>query len=109
MRRLFVGAVALASLALFPKDASAIELGTPASEHPFRSAQNFALELRFSPYYPRVDEEPGLRGTPFKDRFGDNPRLYVGLEFDWQVLRIPYIGTIGPGFGAGIVGMSTPR
>jgi len=87
-------------------EAQAIELGTPAQEHPFRSAQNFALELRFSPYRPDVDKEPGLTGTPFKDRFGDNPRLYVGLELDWQTLRIPHVGTIGPGLGVGTVSMS---
>src|SRR5262249_52390976 len=46
--------------------------------------------------------------TPFKNRFGDNPRFYFGLEFDWQVFRIPYVGTIGPGLGAGIVSMSRP-
>lgn len=89
-------------------DASAFEFGTPRTEHPFRSAQNFALELRFSPYYPDVDSEPGLSGTPFKDRFGDNPRLYFGIEFDWQMLRIPYVGTLGPGLSAGLVGMTRP-
>jgi hypothetical protein len=89
-------------------DAAAIEIGTPAQQHPYRSAQNFALELRFSPYYPAVDDEPGLNGTPFKDRFGENARLAIGLEFDWQILRIPYVGTIGPGLGASIVGMSRP-
>ena len=67
----------------------AIELGTPAQQHPFRSAQNFALELRFSPYYPAVDDEPGLNGTPFKDRFGENARLAIGLEFDWQISPDP--------------------
>ena len=62
--------------------ADALELGTPASDHPYRSAQNFALELRFGPYYPNVDDEPGLNGTPFKDRFGDKSCVYVGLELD---------------------------
>lgn len=102
-------ASALASLTFASGDAAAIELGTPAREHPFRSAQNFALEFRFSPYYPAVDDEPSLNGkTPFKDRFGDNPRLAFGVEFDWQVLRIPFLGTLGPGLGAHIVGMSRP-
>jgi hypothetical protein len=101
-------AIAVAGIWSISDDAHAIELGTPAQTHPFRSPQNFALELRFSPYYPAVDDEPGLRGTPFKDRFGENPRLYFGLEFDWQTFRIPYVGTIGPGLGAGIVGMSRP-
>jgi hypothetical protein len=87
-------------------NARALELGTPAADHPFRSMQNFALELRFSPYYANVDEQPGLRGEPFKQSFGDKPRLYIGLEFDWQTFRIPYVGTIGPGLGVGTVSMS---
>jgi hypothetical protein len=86
--------------------ASAFEFGTPASTHPYRSAQDFALEIRFSPYKPAVDNEPGLTGTPYHDRFGSNPRLLVGLEFDWQILRIPHLGTLGPGVGVGAVGMS---
>lgn len=86
--------------------AEAFELGTPATKTPFRSAQNFALEIRVSPYYAQVDEEPGLRGQPFKTSFGDSPRIYMGLEFDWQVWRIPGIGTLGPGASVGTVSMS---
>lgn len=86
--------------------ASAFQLGTPAEEHPARSAQHVALELRASPYYPAIDEEPGLRGTPFRKRFGDAPRLALGIEVDWQTLRVPFVGTLGPGIGAGIVSMS---
>ncbi len=106
-RAFLLAAVALGGL-FFTRDASAIELGTPAQTHPFRSAQHFALEIRVSPYYPAVDDEPGLSGTPFKDRFGDKPRIAMGLEFDWQMFRIPYVGTIGPGLGASIVSMSRP-
>jgi hypothetical protein len=101
-------AVAALLVLLSPSTASAIELGTPAQEHPFRSAQNFALEIRASPYRPRVDKEPGLAGHPFEESFGDKPRLYLGLELDWQVFRIPHVGTIGPGVSAGIVSMSRP-
>ena len=107
MKRGICLAVAAGAL-LVSADAAALELGTPASEHPSRSPQNFALELRFSPYYPNVDQEPGLQGQPFKESFGDKARLYVGLEFDWQTFRIPYVGTIGPGLGVGTVSMSRP-
>ena len=91
-----LGVTTLATL-LLANDAQAFEFGTKQSEHPYRSAQNFALELRFSPYRPQVDQEPGIQGTPFADSFGTKPRLYFGIEFDWQVYRIPYVGTIGPG------------
>jgi hypothetical protein len=106
MTRLCAAGVAALATMLASGDASAIEFGTPASVHPYRSAQNFALELRFAPYYPRIDQEPGLRGTPFRDRFGDNARFYIGLEFDWQTFRIPHVGTIGPGVSVGRVSMS---
>ena len=106
-RAIAAGAIALAGT-LVVEDAHAIEFGTPAQAHPFQSAQNFALEIRLSPYYPAVDDEPGLQGTPFKDRFGDSPRLSLGLEFDWQTFRIPHVGTLGPGVGVHLVGMSRP-
>lgn len=105
MKRL-LSLAALTGALLVSAEASAIELGTPAQKSPYRSAQNFALELRFSPYYPNVDDEPGLQGKPFEQSFGDKPRVYFGLEFDWQTFRIPYIGTIGPGLGVGTVSMS---
>jgi hypothetical protein len=73
----------------------------------FESPQNFAVELRFAPFAPDIDSDPALHGkTPFSDVFGSGPRLLAGLEFDWQVLRIPHLGTIGPGIGAGYTKMS---
>ena len=97
MKRALAIAV-LATTGLVGRDAAAFEFGTPAQEHPSRSPQNFAFELRFSPYRPQIDEEESLNGkTPFADAFGDKPRLYIGAEFDWQIFRIPYVGTIGPG------------
>lgn len=105
MRSWLAAGAALAVMG-FATDADAIELGTPASEHPYRSKQNFALELRFSPYTPQVDDEPGLTGKPFDQAFGTKPRLYFGLELDWQTLRIPHVGTVGPGLGVGITTMS---
>ena len=112
MKRLLLvsSAITLATLAS-PTDAHAFEFGTPAREHPYHSAQNFALELRFSPYRVQVDEEPGLAKNaqgegPFAQSFGTSPRLYFGLEFDWQTFRIPYVGTIGPGLSVGTVSMS---
>jgi len=99
------GAIAAAVVLLSPRDAQALELGTPASVHPYRSQQNFALEIRFSPYRPQIDDDPNLNGaTPYAKNFGTVPRFHFGLELDWQTLRIPYLGTIGPGIGVGRVG-----
>lgn len=61
----------------------------------------FAVEVRFGPYWPAVDSEPGLTGTPYEDTFGTDPNFYFGLEFDYMPLRIPYVGTFGPGIGWG--------
>jgi hypothetical protein len=66
------------------------------------SPQRFALEVRIGQYYPKVDDEPALAGkTPFRDVFGDNQRLTVGIEVDWQALRIPHFGSLGPGLSVG--------
>lgn len=72
----------------------------------FETPQHFAFELRFSPYRPDIDSEPGLTGTPYQNVFGTKPRLMIGAEFDWQIVRIPYLGTLGPGFAIGYTSMS---
>lgn len=64
------------------------------------SPQYGALEARFGPYNPRVDASVP-NGTPYKDSFGDSTRYLLGLEADWQILRIPHLGTLGPGLGWG--------
>lgn len=92
-------------------------IGGVQRERQYESPQRFAAELRFSPYRPQIDDEPGLalkdpsrpelgRETPYADAFGSTPRLMVALEVDWQALRIPYVGTIGPGLAAGYTSMS---
>ncbi len=68
------------------------------------SPQHFAFELRLGPYFPRSDEN--VEGTPTKDFFGDKKRLYIGAEFDWQIVRIPLLGTAGVGFGLGYTRLS---
>ncbi|MCS6899167.1 MAG: MXAN_2562 family outer membrane beta-barrel protein [Myxococcales bacterium] len=61
------------------------------------SPQRFAFELRMGPYRPRIDEE--FKGkTPFADTFGSGQGFHLGAELDWQVVRIPYVGSLGPGF-----------
>jgi len=64
------------------------------------SAQNFAFELRFSAYRPNVDDEFGGSG-PFHEIFGDSPRLLIGAEFDWQLLRLKKVGSLGLGANLG--------
>ncbi len=63
------------------------------------SGREAAFELRFGPYRPQVDNE--VAGTPFKDTFGGGNRWLIGIEVDWQALRIPHFGSFGPGVGWG--------
>lgn len=72
-----------------------------------RRPPNYALEFRFAPYSPEVDEEFGGTG-PYSRVFDQDPQFYFGVEIDWLPLRIPYIGGIGPGFGWGYTRASTP-
>ncbi|MEI9950079.1 MAG: MXAN_2562 family outer membrane beta-barrel protein [Pseudomonadota bacterium] len=64
------------------------------------SPQIGLVEARFGPYNPRVDNSVP-NGTPYKDTFGNSNRYMVGLEGDWQAIRIPHLGTFGPGLGWG--------
>ncbi len=68
------------------------------------SPQKYAFEARFGPYLPNVDS--GVNGTPFADIFGSKNRYLVGVELDWQALRIPYFGSLGPGVGIGYTTLS---
>jgi hypothetical protein len=105
------GALAMAAFAALPREAHADDAGTEQRQKAFRSPQNFALEVRVGPYKPNIDDEPGLQRDaqgqlPFRSAFGTTPRIMVGLEFDWQALRIPHVGSIGPGLGVGYTAMS---
>jgi hypothetical protein len=71
----------------------------PGREDHGESPQYGALEMRFGRYIPSVDSS--VPGTPFKDTFGDSNRYMFGLEVDWQLIRFPHIGTLGPGLGWG--------
>ncbi len=75
------------------------------SHRPSESPQRFALELRFGPYRPDIDSDFDT-ATPYDTVFGGDRRLYLGLELDWQALRIPGVGTLGPGLSVGYTHMS---
>jgi hypothetical protein len=75
-------------------------------QKPPESPQRFAVELRFGPYHPTVDDEfPTER--PYATAFGEDKKpFYFGVEFDWQMLRIPKIGSLGIGAGWGYTNSS---
>jgi len=64
------------------------------------SEQDAAFELRFGRYVPEEDSTVG--SSPIAETFGDNTRFLLGAELDWQLLRIPHLGSFGPGLGWGI-------
>lgn len=85
-------------------------VGTDSIDRPrksFESPQNFALELRFGAFWPAIDSAPELHGNPFSDTYGSGPQLMAGAELDWEALRIPHLGTFGPGLGAGYMKATT--
>jgi hypothetical protein len=109
MRRLTIAGASTLALLGLPSSAHAQENREDVlyGRHKnYETPQKFAFELRFSPFYPQVDSEPGLQGTPLHDTFGGGDRLLFEAEFDWQVVRIPHFGTIGPGIGIGYTKMS---
>lgn len=63
------------------------------------SSQNMAVELRFGPYAPRVDDSAD---SAVRDGFfGEKKRFQFGFEVDAQLWRAPYVGTLGLGLGWG--------
>ncbi|MCC6214702.1 MAG: hypothetical protein IT376_07520 [Polyangiaceae bacterium] len=71
---------------------------------PTESPQDLSFELRFGPYVPSIDE--GLAGEPFAQTFGDATRWMLGMEVDWQALRLPKTLSFGPGVGVGYTSFS---
>jgi len=101
----------LASLASFARSAHAQDVRTRSTDvddlgslrnndrsRPVESPQNIAFEFRFGRYIPDVDSE-FTTATPYETTFGNDNRYSVGIEVDWQVWRIPYLCTLGPGIG----------
>jgi len=75
------------------------------SEARTESPQSWAFEFRVGPYKPRIDNEFGGSG-PYEQVFGNGRRWFVGAELDYQALRIPHFGTLGPGLGWSYTSMS---
>jgi hypothetical protein len=65
---------------------------------PAETPQNSAFEFRIGRYVPSIDNEFQTE-KPYEQTFGTKNRYSIGFEVDWQALRIPYVGTFGPGFG----------
>jgi hypothetical protein len=84
------------------------------------SPQRFAFEARFGAFSPDIDSDPALAGNEaYASTFGScpsatsqkgctvSPQLLAGGEFSWEALRIPGLGTLGPGVGAAYMKATT--
>ncbi len=72
------------------------------SSYPWFDTGHVVFELRFGPYYAEVDEEFSDTGAkPFATYFGDDARVYFGMELDWVPLHLRYVGSFGLGVGWG--------
>lgn len=104
------GGLALVALVAMPRAAHAQENRNEVLYGKHRNAESnqmFEFELRFSPFTPGIDSDPALHGAkPYETTFGTSSRVLFGMEFDWEALRIPHLGTLGPGLGVGYTKMS---
>ena len=99
-----LAALALAGVSLLSGHAAAQgydELGSYDARTSHESEQYAAVEVRYGPYLPKVDDE--VSGAPFESTFGDDSNWAFGLEADWQLFRIPSVGTLGPAAGVSYV------
>lgn len=67
------------------------------------SDQSWALEVKFSPYLPALDEDPTLPDgeTPFADIFEDKKRIMFRTALEYQALRLGQVASLGAGLGVG--------
>lgn len=63
------------------------------------SPRDWFFHLQFGKYYPQIDEEPGLQGTPFRDLMGSDSRLLVQAGLDRYLFK--GFGTLGLGVQLG--------
>jgi hypothetical protein len=94
----------------------ALSWGSTARAEYQQSPQHVAIELKFGPYVPHVDDSSWLKGkTPFSDRFGDPadvkgslpPRgLLSQVEIDYQFFH--KFGVLGVGLESGYFSISAP-
>lgn len=101
---LAAGALCFVSL---PAHADVDQFGAYGDSKSQESPQTMAVELRIGQYLPQVDDEFAGGAHPFRDHFGGKNRWLVGVELDWQLLRIPGIGSLGPGVGVGYTTMKS--
>jgi hypothetical protein len=82
--------------------------GQPQDDKDYQSPQAWAVELRVGPYYPQVDDEFNGAAYPLAETLGSGKRVLLGIEGDWQALRVGKLMSLGPGFGTAYTRLSNP-
>ena len=67
----------------------------PAGE----SSRDFELELSGTFFTPRIDDESGLEGSPYKQTFGKGRMWLFSAELDYEIVDLQ--GPLGVGLNAG--------
>lgn len=110
------GSLVASALALLVAGApSSAQTFGPRTGPSWESPQHFALELRIGSFSENIDGQLGVGGRgPFNEIFcstrdsnapagsavGCPFRFRVGLEFDWQIVRLGPVGSLGVGANA---------
>src|SRR5688572_471921 len=99
---LFAPSAALAQVYLGPSQYNSGNTSNTKNVRPTTS-QSWALEFKFSPYLPELDNDPTLPDgeTPFEDIFGDKRKVMFRTQLEYQALRLGPVGTLGAGLGVG--------
>ena len=66
------------------------------------SPQYGAFELKFGPYKPNVDDEPGLDPPVYSTTFNDKSMFLTTIELDYQFWHPPGV-SLGVGFSVGFM------
>jgi hypothetical protein len=107
-RRLAAAAAAVAVLLLVaPSGARAqafLDERSTVSEEDLTHWSRWGFALRVGPYFPGIDEEPGVTGDPFARVYGSGPAVLFGFELEFYILR--NIGQLGVSVAASTLGKS---
>lgn len=67
-------------------------------------APNWAFEIKLGPYFPHIDDEAGLKGSPYATTFGSGSSLMAQIELDHYFFHP--LGELGIGISAGYMSNS---
>jgi hypothetical protein len=85
---------------------SLLLLSSRAKGEPRQLEPDTFIELRAGPYYPKIDAEFD-GSTPFRDTFGSESRLMLGVSYDRELFEVGELASFWFGVGAAYTRFST--